>query len=310
MHSLVVVAAAALIGLASTSPIEPRQQVCNGRSEYCNRKYSEISYVGAHDSAFVGSTIDPRVDQEESLTQQLDAGIRFVEVQFHKSKNDPNVMELCHTSCDLLDAGPLQNYLSTLKTWLDGHPNEVVTLMFANNDDVQMTILDGEFAASGLKNYGFIPKTSPNTMPIDQWPTLSEIIASGKRLITFVDYVANEQEVPYILAEYNYMFSTPYDTTDPNFPECTLDIPKGADPTGRMTVMNHFLDVSIFGIDIPDNAEDYQTNAVSGNGSITAQADICNSMYGHQPQFVLVDMFDRGDVLAASWRLNGLADPS
>ncbi len=73
-----------------------------------------------------------------------------------------------------------------------------------------------------------------------------------------------------------------------------------------MYIVNHFLDISIFGVDIPDRAADPQTNAATGAGSIGAQVAICEGMYGQAPKGVLVDNFDVGDVFTAQKALNGL----
>ena len=76
-----------------------------------------------------------------------------------------------------------------------------------------------------------------------------------------------------------------------------------------MYIVNHFLDVEVFstGVLIPDNVDDYTTNAATGDGSIGAQSDLCESTYGRSPNFVLVDMFDRGDVFTAQDALNGVS---
>lgn len=74
-----------------------------------------------------------------------------------------------------------------------------------------------------------------------------------------------------------------------------------------MYIVNHFLDSDILGVDVPDDGADYTTNAATGNGSIGAQADLCTSKWGRVPNFVLVDMFDRGKVFAAQDALNGVS---
>lgn len=109
-----------------------------------------------------------------------------------------------------------------------------------------------------------------------------------------------------MLAQFTYFFETPYDTTDSSFPECTLNRPPNGSPTGRMYIVNHFLDEDILSILIPDDGADYTTNAATGVGSIGAQAGLCTKTYGRVPNFVLVDMFNRGDVFAAQGTLNGV----
>lgn len=61
-----------------------------------------------------------------------------------------------------------------------------------------------------------------------------------------------------------------------------------------MMIVNHFLDVDILGIDIPDVAEDSKTNAATGSGSIGEQADLCISTWGRSPNLILVDNFNVG----------------
>lgn len=61
-----------------------------------------------------------------------------------------------------------------------------------------------------------------------------------------------------------------------------------------MMIVNHFLDVDILGILIPDVAEDSTTNAATGSGSIGAQADLCISTWGRTPNLILVDNFNVG----------------
>lgn len=52
---------------------------------------------------------------------QLSAGVRLVTAQVHK---DNNQWRLCHSYCSLLDAGLLSDWLGSIKSWLDEHPNE------------------------------------------------------------------------------------------------------------------------------------------------------------------------------------------
>lgn len=275
------------------------QALCNGHAELCSRQYSNISMIGSHDSAFVGTLLTD--NQDVNITAQLDAGIRFLQAQSHLDGSGS--LNLCHTSCLEKNAGPLSDYLTDIKTWLDANPNEVVTLLLVNGDNVNISLFDTAYTTSNLKKYTYTPPASP--LSLSAWPTLSDLIGNNTRLIAFLDAGA-APSVPYILDEFTYFFETPYDVTDPNFAECTIDRPTGASADGRMYIVNHFLDLSIAGIDIPDDSADNTTNAASGVGSIGAQVGICQGLYGRSPVGVLVDYFDRGDVFAAQDALNGL----
>ena len=328
MPSLAVSVIATLVIL----PLVAAQNACNGSPALCDRIFSNVSQIGTHDSAFVG--VLPQDNQDISITAQLDAGIRFLQAQTHV---DPfGTLSLCHTSCFEEDAGSVVSYLSTVKSWLDANPNEVLMLLLTNGDNVDVSMFDAAFSSSGIKPYTFVPASSPSVLAISAWPTLQQLITAGTRLVMFLglthsppsftiftylidphhqkllltlpptDYGASPSAYPYILDEFSYFFETPYDTTDPTFPECTIDRPPGASASGRMYIVNHFLDLDIFGIDIPDNAADEQTNAATGSGSIGAQVGICEGLYGHAPKGVLVDYFDKGNVFAAQSAMNGL----
>ena len=112
---------------------------------------------------------------------------------------------------------------------------------------------------------------------------------------------------PYILDEFSYFFETPYDTTDPTFPECSLDRPADASPTDRMYIVNHFLDINISNILIPDEAAANTTNAATGVGSIGGQVSICQGLYDYNPKGVLLDYVDLGSPLTAEEAMNGVS---
>jgi len=115
------------------------------------------------------------------VTDQLNGGIRFLQAQTHNFENE---MMLCHTSCFLEDSGTLINYLNTVKTWLDSNPTDVVTLLLTNGDNVPMSTYSALFEQAGLDQYGFVPASNPLSM--EEWPTLGDLISSGKRLVTFI----------------------------------------------------------------------------------------------------------------------------
>ena len=274
------------------------QAQCNGYTELCSRLYSNISQIGSHDSAFVGDLVTE--NQHYSVTLQLNCGIRFLQAQTHDFFG---TIDMCHTSCLEEDAGSLESYLTTIKDWLDAsnNTNEVLTLLLVNGDDLDVSEFGSVFESVGLDTYAYAPT---GTLALDEWPTLQELIDDGTRLVVFMDYEADTSVVPYILDEFTYFFETPYDTTDPSFPECSIDRPSGASATGRMYIVNHFLDLDILGIDIPDESVAATTNSEE---SIDAQVAICLGLYDYAPVGVLVDYMDMGDVFAAQADMNNLS---
>ncbi|KAJ1711220.1 hypothetical protein COH20_000392 [Aspergillus flavus] len=293
-----------LLALSTIQIVQCAPSACNGQSTFCTRKYSNITQLGAHDSPFVGPL--PQHNQNLEVTEQLDLGIRFLQGQTHKALDNANTIQLCHTSCLLEDAGTLESFLGTVKTWLDSHPDEVVTLLLTNGDGFPVSRFDEVFTSARIKDYAFVPSSSPDVLAVDSWPTLGDLISTGKRLVVFLDYGADTKSVPYILDEFGYFFETPYDVTDASFPNCSIDRPSGASADGRMYIVNHFLDVNVLGVLVPDRIRAPKTNAVSGNGSIGAQSELCRSLYKRLPNVVLADFVDQGEVMKAQNALNGV----
>lgn len=178
---------------------------CNGHPSLCARQYSNISFIGTHNSAFVGSLHDPRVNQQLSMTAQLDAGIRFLQAQTHVLEPLGQV-KMCHTHCYIKDAGSLESYLTTVRTWMEakGHEREVITLLLVNGDGADVSKFGEVFETTGLAKFAFTPATSSQKLDMQAWPTLGSMIDAGTRLVVFLDARADTLSVPYILDEVRY----------------------------------------------------------------------------------------------------------
>lgn len=276
---------------------------CNGHPDLCTRKYSNITQIGTHGSPFSG--ILPMANQNVDIKTQLDSGIRFLQAQTHH--NAFGTLSLCHTSCMINNAGSLQNYLKVVKDWLDAHPLEIVTLLLTNGDRKNISEFDHAFTASGIKPYAYVPKNTGDWKiddSINSWPTLGEMIASGKRLVAFVGYETSPL-YPHILSEFLFFWETPFDSTDPAFSQCTIQrIVAATNP--QMYIINHFLDTQIFQMTVPNRKAASHTNAAAGAGSIGAHVQLCKELHGNLPAVILVDYFDRGEIFKVQSLLNGL----
>ncbi|KAL6719726.1 hypothetical protein ACLMJK_001647 [Lecanora helva] len=291
--------------LAIHVPVQ-KEVGCNGHVELCDRKYSNITQIATHDSAFVG--VLPMDNQNVHITKQLDAGIRFLQAQAHLDRQ--NRLSLCHTDCGMKDAGSVQYYLETIKSWLDTHPKEVVTVLLTNPNYANITHFAHAFNASGITQYTYTPLPTHNSADPSTWPTLGELIVNNTRLIAFIDSGADDALVPYILSEFTYFWETPFDTTDPSFPQCAVDRPEDiakhpARINERMYIVNHFLDTHLLGMDVPNRRDAGRTNKAEGEGSIGKQVELCVGVHGRKPKGVLVDYFDRGEVFRVQDLLNG-----
>lgn len=90
---------------------------------------------------------------------------------------------LCHTNCLLEDSGLLVKYLETIRTFMDGNPNQVITLLLTNGDNVAMPTFDSLMVTADLKKYAYTPSKQ---LAINEWPTLQELIDANTRLVLFL----------------------------------------------------------------------------------------------------------------------------
>ncbi|KAJ7884127.1 PLC-like phosphodiesterase [Mycena olivaceomarginata] len=301
---------AATLTLAASIPVK-RATVCNGHAELCNRSYGNITFVGAHDSAFFSQ--DPLAfarDQEVDIPTQLGLGIRMLQAQSHV--ND-GVLHFCHTSCTLFDGGPVVDYLKTVKTFLDANPNEVLTLIFTNPEGQSpATVWKPLFDEAGITPLAFVPPS----IPVKQadWPTLGSMIDSGKRVVVFMDSGADGADaVDFIMPEFQMIWEAPFSSVDPTFP-CKIDRIAGplAD-VDHMYMINHNLNKNLISLGSTDVLVSDPVDAPTTNGvdSILADANGCAPLGGNRaPNFVLVDYVNLGDPFTAAAQLNNLPLPA
>ncbi|KAF9162515.1 serine/threonine-protein kinase HAL4/sat4 [Actinomortierella ambigua] len=172
-----------------------------------------------------------------------------------------------------LDAGPLSSTLGQFKSFLDANPNEVVTILWENAGD-------------------------------SNWPTLAEMIKSGKRIVNFLDGGYSDS-VPWLMNEYSFMFETPWYIRKGAAYPCTIDRPENGQQQS-MYVLNHF----IYGqfkigdqvINIPQKDAANKTNGAD----LEMHVNNCVSTFNQNPTFVAVDFYNEGNLLQTVAKLNGV----
>ncbi|KAI9903342.1 hypothetical protein N3K66_002694 [Trichothecium roseum] len=294
-----------------TSGDSSSSTACNNSPSLCDKKYSEITHLGAHDSAFLrddstGNSIAG--NQYYNATYALDAGLRLLQAQVHVEDSE---LRLCHTSCSILDAGPLQDWLTKVREWIDDKPNDVVTILLVNDDDGTTADFAKAFEGAGLSQYGYVPEGTTGG-----WPTLQSMIDDKKRVVSFVTNIETDQSSAYLLDEFSHVFETPFEVTELTGFGCDVDRPKkiasGADAIadGKLSLVNHFKYAGITdSIQFPD-VDSIQTvnDPGTSQGNIGLHLQTCSKEWGSRPNFVLVDFYSEGDPLAAVDSMNSVSD--
>lgn len=289
-------------GTETSGTAEPTNtQPCNNYIELCERKYSNVTEVGAHNSPFVreGSSAS---NQQLDVINQLNDGIRFLQAQI-QFPTDGGGPHFCHSSCDMLDAGPIEDWLTTVRRWVDDHPYDVVTILLGNGNYSHPDLYVPHIEKSGIVKYAYHPPVLP--MRLDDWPTLSEMIIRGKRVVMFLDYKADQRAYPWLLDQFSQMWETPFDPVDPEFP-CDVQRPPDLSEEkakDRLYLMNHNLNAEFNLFDtqilVPAVTLLNRTNAASGFGSLGNSTAGCAAKWGRAPNILNVDYYNFGDPLGS-----------
>ncbi|KLU81242.1 hypothetical protein MAPG_00334 [Magnaporthiopsis poae ATCC 64411] len=310
--SLVTALAFSATALASPSGIRPRQSACNNSPDLCSRPYNTVTHMGGHDSSFLrdASTGNSLAgNQFFNATIALSAGLRLLQAQVHVENG---TLRLCHTSCSLLDAGLLSDWLAAIRFWMDGHPNEVVTLLLVNSDNADAATFGAAYESSGISKYGFAQSSGSAT---GNWPTLQSMISANTRLVSFIASITPNPAFPYLLSEFTYVFETEFLVTASSGFNCSLSRPSSAGTAASaisrnmMPLMNHFKYASLSSaIQIPAVSDIDITNSPDTTkvGALGLHAATCRKEWGIRPTFVLVDFWDKGPAIDTADAMNGI----
>lgn len=284
---------------------------CNNYAELCNQPYSNVTFLTTHNAYAVGSSI--AANQHISISEQLDRGVRAIMLDiWHKDPKKPTFTpRLCHNECGFLDAGTLQDTLSTIKTWLSTNPNNILTLIIENGGKFTASALAAAFAQAGVDDQCFVFRGERGT-----WPTLQQMLTANQRIVVFVDNLIADGDgsaaAPYLLSEYSLAWETPFkvEYKNPVF-TCAVDRPKSGIPQVRnpLYVLNHFVygQLPLTGASGVSTSYPQAANEING-ASLQSHVDQCTGEHG-KPNFVALDYFEVGDAQKVVSALNQVAPP-
>jgi hypothetical protein len=249
----------------------------------------------------------------------------MLQVQAHMQDDE---LHFCHTSCLLFDGGTVESYLTKVKSFLDQNTGEVITIIIANPEEIAPSAFRSVFEKSHMAKLAYPPPHAP--MKRDDWPTLGEMVSSGKRVVVFMDKgFEPTQQAPaptsteqkqlspplettpspddYIIPQFPAMWEDPYDPDNSDF-VCRVDRTQGPlEPHQQLNLINHNLNINLLnighGFRIPNRSNAPITNRIS---SIIEHAGHCaRFVNGNNPNFVLLDWVHIGQGARAVDSLNG-----
>ncbi|GAA4715450.1 hypothetical protein GCM10023349_38700 [Nocardioides conyzicola] len=319
--------------LAAATSVAPREG-CNGHVELCTRRYDEVAYPATHNSMAAAS--EPGwffPEQPDGIVAQLDHGIRvlLIDSWYGQATDRPGVIAgtdaqraaslaeaevdlgpaavrsaqrvrdaagltpqgpvepyLCHALCELGSTHWLQS-LRDVHAWLGAHPDEVVT--FFVQDEVSPADTAALIEEAGLLPYVYTPVG-------DDWPTLGQMIASGKRLVVLMENHDGGTAYPWLMAGFEEAQDTPFLFRRPALLTTAASCaPNRGTPDASLFLLNHWV--------TDKTAEVTNAERVNAADVLLTRARACQRARGMLPNYVAVDFYDRGDLFAVVDELNG-----
>lgn len=263
-------------------------QLCNSNALLCDKRFDQVVFPTTHNSM---SNADDGWDlpvQRHNLIRQLDDGIRGFLIDVHLYNGDDDKFRgkamLCHQFCTL-GSRDLTEAWTAMRTWLDAHPNEVIT--FVIEDYVDETLMTQALTDSGLLK---LTHHQPQGQP---WPTLREMIAKNERV--FIMLESGSGKALWRHGYQDYAWDTNYANEKPADFSCKLLRGK---VTNKLFLLNHFLTKGL-------SAHADLAQQVNHNPLLLARLKQCQNEMNQLPNFVAVDYYDIGDLLGAVATMNG-----
>lgn len=292
-------ALSALLLLAACGPKETAPQTCNGSEVNCSRRYDQVTIAATH-NAFAyadGPVTYTEPNQDLPISIQLAYGIRGIGIRpcppFGAASVKEDTLYVTHnysTLGGILGGEPLINILTEIKTFLDAHPSETVTLL-EEDSSVSSAQVAAVFHQAGLDSMLYVHDKAKG------WPTLGEMAKTGKRLVVFTD--ANDTREPWQLPMWSYITDTDYNTTDASQFSC--DTYRGAE-TNDLYFINQFIYADYGGGIVAASPE---TARIANEPEPAYQRAVkCWQQLHKVPVFIYVDFFKEGDVKQVVDRLN------
>ncbi|MFG2629552.1 hypothetical protein [Streptomyces sp. NPDC048473] len=297
------------LGINQTVP-----RICQGSPELCDRGYDEVAYVTSHNA--MSTTADRFIGplQDPDITAQLNSGARALQIDTYHWETPEEIAQrlnspefspeqrrlitsainrinpprkglwLCHAVCRA-GAIELVPALKAIGAWMRAHPTEVVTLIIQD-------AISGEDTERAFRQAGLLDLVhTPDPDPAKAWPTLGEMLDSGRRLVVFAEKA--DGPAPWYRNFYRYGMETPFAFRSPQEMSC---VPHRGGTGKRLFLLNHFITVA--------GGSRIDAGKVNARDWVLDRAHRCEQQRGGPVNFVAVDYTTIGDVRGAVDALN------
>jgi hypothetical protein len=269
---------------ANTGVADAPSQRCNGHEALCDRRLDQVVFPATHNAMSNAEDGFLAPNQSHNIKRQLEDGIRALLIDTHSWRGGSY---LCHSICEFGNR-PLVDGLRDIATFLRGHPDEVVVLII--EDGVSAADTEKAFKDSTLIDFVYV---HDGAAAAAHWPTLRQMIASGKRLVVTAE---NGGPPP---AWYHHVWDlawdTPYTFKSKSDFSCAQN---RGDRSHDLFLLNHWLENPL--------ATEGQSATANARDVLLGRARQCQMESGKLPNFVAVNHYSIGALFEVVRILNGL----
>jgi hypothetical protein len=310
---------------------------CNGFRELCNRNLDQVTFAATHNSMSSASYrgfFFPA--QHGTLGGQLNFGVRGLLIDAYYGIHDPKrnrvrtdlanneanaivralppgvlaaakrlagsvglgdlkgkkELYLCHGLCEL-GAVRMTDALGEVRDFMAKHPDEVLVIFI--EDYVKAADIAKAFKQAGLLRYTLVHNRDA------PWPTLRQMITSGKRLLVMAENRPDLPRVPWYQDGFDLTQDTPYQfpsSKDMRDFKVSCALNRGND-NSPLFLVNHWIERF--------NPTPSVSAKVNAYPFLFKRARSCDRIRGAQrPTLLAVDFYDEGNVLGVVNALNGV----
>ncbi|GAB4838699.1 hypothetical protein Ancab_028242 [Ancistrocladus abbreviatus] len=268
-----------------------RIQPVNPLSKVKGLPFNRYSWLTTHNSfaklgqrSATGSLVLSPTNQQDSVTSQLNNGVRGLMLDMYDFEND---IWLCHSfggKCYNYTAfQPAINVLKEIQVFLENHPEEIITI-FIEDYVTSPKGLTKVFDAAGLRKFWFPVSRMPKNG--GDWPIVDDMIQHNQRLIVFTSksYKEASEGIAY---EWKYVAENQYGNGGMIAGSCPsrAESPPMNATTRSLVLVNYFPDV-------PDIA----TACKHNSAPLISMLETCyRAARNRWANFIAVDFYKRSD---------------
>ena len=251
------------------------------------------AYANGVDGGFAPPFVNLAKNQTRGIVQQLSDGVRGFMLDIHQT---PDGAVLCHNSCTLVSKPVVLNVdVQRIVDFLKNNRGEIVTVFL--EDYVDANTLRAELRK--VRGLGDVLYRAEGVQQ-NGWPTRSQMVDSGKRLIIFTDHGKDGREDSGVLyqkdwtVENHWSMGSGLGSSDWSCYSRWDDKPLTATGSFQpLFVMNHFRDVP------------FSSTATTDNSKLVNRAQqFCQPAARKKPNFLAVDLYHLGNAQGAVSTLN------